>query len=198
MTMNHTETMRKLRAYADTTTLTSAISGLVRELDIAERRATLQQRDGPRLARLILGLQKIKASLGRAREQADSDPRAKFVLSEVEVLDGEIGEKVKAYITSTGDHTVSTLGPTAWAKAVLRRENVEKAEAEKRRQARAARPKRSAPPAPTATKRGVRRTAKSRAGRCPECRRQVDYLTTAGYCNDCVDKVYPRIARRRR
>jgi len=199
--------------------LASDLSQALRDLDRLEKRVTIDAAFAVRLAAMLINLEGIRKALPRD----DGSPQASYFRTEHASLSAGVNTALRQYIQQTGDHRPSTLGLQAWARKILLANKAEREAAEARRSVRATfkasgtcrrcgktsdtlntadgichscflRSQQVRGKKPT-TLRGALK--KSRAGRCNDCRKQVDYLTTSGVCTPCLEKTYPEIARRR-
>lgn len=142
MTKTFHQVLEEVRRQGEAHAVQSDISVMVRALSIAERR-NVEALEAPRLADIVLALAEIKRGLEPIRRKARStiDPEAaasaKFVLGEVEWLDGEIQKNIAVYVRRSGDAMVYARGNLAWAKQVMKQHRAELAADERRRQARA-------------------------------------------------------------
>jgi len=183
-----TKLIEQARALGDQRGLASDLSATLRLLDRLEKRTGQDARSAVALATMVVNLQGIKQSLAKLPKSTAPEVRA-FYQSEFKTLDKGVSNALRQYVLSTGDHRPSTLGLQGFARKVLADYKADQDAAAARKATR------TTPPQPVAPKRGGTAASKgkaSRAGRCAKCRQMVNYVTTAGVCNDCLSAMMTR------
>jgi primosomal protein N'' len=201
------KTTRQLLAADERRLIASEISATIRQLDHADRRAAADKDVVPYLASAILQLDVVKKALAAWRPK-HAEPADRYLIEEHRVLQAQV------------DADFVKLGAVGWARKVVRRIAAEKAQVEQRKAVRATfkasgKCRRCGKKSDTLnavggichrcflasqvvrSKKPAAKAKASRAGLCSACRKQVAYLTTSGVCTPCLEKMLPRIARRK-
>lgn len=171
--------------------LSRELSEAVRAADLADRRTGVGRKLAIRLARHVVALANVAKHIRLARETgAKGDRPAQVIVREYEAQCEVRDRLLQKFLTGEySDARLTKLGLAKWSRLVLREAKAAKARPANRS---VAGPKRAVRPARKTTK-------ASRGGLCPACHRNVDYIAQpVGVCPNCIDKLYPRIARPRR
>ncbi len=167
--MEYSKTMQAVRQQGMRRKLASEISALVRGLDVLDRRERIRRADGVRVAQMLVDLDAIRRRLPAVEAlAAKGDSQARFLVSEVPVMEAEVGTRLRRYLTEVGEPEIGKLGPTAWARKLLREEEKRKAAAGTRR----------------AKTRPGTRPAKATMGTCKRCGKH-GRLNEKRLCGNC-------------
>ena len=133
---NITRMTRRLIADQVAQNAARELSDCVRALDLAERKTAIGVKFHQRLARIVIGLERVRPDLHALRASAkNGDRQAAFLVEEYGVQCKERDRLIRKMATSAtlADPRFNTLGPIKWASAVIRAAKTKRVATAKRR-----------------------------------------------------------------